>query len=789
MILILVSGRLVCEAPWPMTVPAFPCALSAVLCCGVLELTALSQVPQAVARGKSAQLMTEEENKLDATVWRDEVLAGKYERTFTRLRDGFIHSTNKLAILGEFDFDQIVLPAPKDFSRRLDLGIFEQGFDDARSAVLTRKDWQATLSRLALTGWKAVQAEWTHEKFIPPKEGREAVSGFDFELHGERAGGLSRFIVRGSLLVDWSSQTSSNDWMRPARLKVSNLKVYERAGPPGFSSHAVVTPQAPDQRGIMMNMHPLIVTDIDGNGSEDILMTGVNKLFLNDGAANFTPLDLVSEKVFRGSRDAGVIADFNGDGKLDFLTVAKEGALTNKLVLYPGNGAVPFSLPPVVAWEGGRLATPSVMTVADIDHDGDLDVWIGQYKPPYVGGQLPTPYYDANDGDPSFLLINDGHGKFTDATATAGLFAKSHRRTLAASFVDLNGDHHPDLLTVNDYAGADLYYNDGHGHFTDESGRLYNRHLFGMGHCFADFDGDGALDFLVIGMSVPTVRRLEFLKGGREDLPELTRKRVDMGYGNRVYVPRAGRWVKPAFADQLAVTGWSWGATAFDFNNDGKMDVYVANGHVSGRSTEDYASHIWTHDIYLGSSREDMQLLIYFDKPFRGLNTGETSSDGYQHNVLFMDAGGNEYVNVAFLMGVAHETDCRAVVSADLNNDGKPDLILTDGEWFGGPHTGRNRLRVHLNQLETGNHWIGAKLASSVPGVSTIGAKVWAKTKERTAIAQIVTGDSYQSQHPATVHFGLGPLTEVQELVVRWPNGKTNSLAAPTIDQYHRMSP
>src|SRR6185503_16967861 len=132
------------------------------------------------------------------------------------------------------------------------------------------------------------------------------------------------------------------------------------------------------------------------------------------------------------------------------------------------------------------------------------------------------------------------------------------------------------LVTVNDYAGVDIYYNDGSGRFTDETARLYNPHLFGMGHCLADFDRDGVLDLLAIGMSVPTVRRLEFMKIGRSDLPEHTRKRVDMGYGNRAYVLRSGQWTKPSFADQLALTGWSWGTTAFDCDNNGMLDVYVA---------------------------------------------------------------------------------------------------------------------------------------------------------------------------------------------------------------------
>jgi hypothetical protein len=346
-----------------------------------------------------------------------------------------------------------------------------------------------------------------------------------------------------------------------------------------------------------------------------------------------------------------------------------------------------------------------------------------------------------------------------------------------------------DLLTINDYAGVDLFYNDGTGKFTDESARLYNPHMFGMGHVLADFDHDGILDFLAIGMSVPTVRRLEFMKLGWDAYPDRNAKRIDMGYGNRAYKLRDGKWTKPAYADQLATTGWSWGVSAFDFDNSGDLDVYIGNGHISGTSVEDYDSHIWTHDIYVGNSREDQKLLYYFDKPFRGINTGRTSSNGYQHNALLMDTGGNNYVNVAWLMGVAHESDCRVVVSADLNSDGRMDLVLTEGQWLNGPNTGRNRLWIHLNQLQTPNHWVGVRLASAKAGMSAIGAKVWVKTASGVYVRQLITGDSYQSQHPNTVHFGLGPRMDVEQIIVRWPNGLTNVVENPAADRYYMEAP
>ena len=109
------------------------------------------------------------------------------------------------------------------------------------------------------------------------------------------------------------------------------------------------------------------------------------------------------------------------------------------------------------------IRDPQCITCGDVDGDGDLDAFIGQYASTYMSGKLPTPYYDANDGHPAYLLINDGTGRFTDQTAAFGLAPKRHRRTYSASFVDLDEDRDLDLMVVSDFAGLDLYRNNGKG--------------------------------------------------------------------------------------------------------------------------------------------------------------------------------------------------------------------------------------------------------------------------------------------------------------------------------------
>ncbi len=668
------------------------------------------QTPEPAESLAAHETFEQQEARLDATVWRNELLALKHEKVFFALRDQLRAASNKIEALARFPFGDIILPNPSTEPELLPLSIRKQRFDDAQPNRLSHQEWEDKLGRLAAAGFSIDDAEWTHERFMPAAQTNSAISEFHFELHGQRADVKSRFTITGNLRVEWSDFDGTPP-PKARRLTVSGVTGLGRTGPPGFAKIGVVTPSAPEKRGDFVELHPLIVADVNGDGYDDILMGGINQLLLNKGDATFSAGPLIDEKFFHGSRVIGGMGDFTGDGIPDYVTVASHGSVSNQLVLHIGNGRFPISGEPIIACPGIHFAAPAAITFGDIDGDGDLDLWIGQYKQPYSDGQMPTPYYDADDGFPSYLLMNDGTGHFKIAGADSGLSAKSHRRVIAASLADVNNDGRLDLLTVNDFSGADLFYGEGNGRFKDETRRLYNRSLYGMAHCFADFDGDGVLDFFVTGMSLPTVRRLEAMKLGREDMPDRTRRRLDMTYGNRVYALREGHWAQPSFSDELARTGWTWGVAASDFDNDGAVDLYLANGNISGASVEDYDSHYWRHDIYLGNSQPNRDLFVYFARQFDGINSGRTSYVGHQRNVLLLDAGANHYVNIAHLMDVANEADCRAVVGADLDNDGRPDLVVTEMDRIDGPFLGRNRLLIHRNVLATGNHWIGAKLS------------------------------------------------------------------------------
>jgi hypothetical protein len=748
-----------------------PARLFFVVCTAVWGLAC----PEVDRRPSSLEEWRAQRARLDETVWANERLAQQYEQTLVALWDALLQAdrrgepADKAEILADLAVERVTIGTPVPVEA-LDHGIERLLFEGPRRS-LTSTQWSDLIGDLAGAGYRLIQSEWHHARFEPPTDESPARSLVSIALHVE-APGEQRIVVEGELGVEWSEEPDSAGHFVPLRVDATGLQMLTRSGPLAFERiFSVRSPRRPDDYA---GIHPLLIYDLDRDGRLDIVMVRAARILWNrEGGFDMGRLidrpDLLTE--------AAVIADFDGDGYPDLLATRARG----DLVLYPGNTQGQFDGEPHATVFDEPLLGPSVLTAGDIDADGDLDVWLGQYETAYAGGQMPSPFYDANDGYPAYLLLNDGAGRFTPATENAGLAAKRFRRTYTGTFVDLDLDGDLDLLVVSDYAGVDVYHNDGTGRFTDANDTLHgDRHLFGMSSALADYDLDGRLDFFVAGMGSTTARRLEALGLTREDRPEVTEMRMRMGFGNRLYLARDDGWHESAFASQVARTGWTWGTTAFDFDNDGDPDLFAANGHQSGQSTKDYCSNFWSYDLYDGVSESDPTLAKLFVEESRGLRSGEESWDGYQKNHLLMNLRGEGFVDVAFLLGIADQFDSRSAVSADLDRDGRVDLLVTE-------HLGTEgeKLHIYRNLLDTGNDWIGVDLRESGKGKSPIGVSVSVRTTDRTHVGRVVTGESLMAQHAATLHFGLGTAERVESIEVRWPNGAKRVLRDPEPKQYH----
>jgi enediyne biosynthesis protein E4 len=714
-----------------------------------------------------------QQNQLDQTVWATELLAEKHEDVFVKLWDDLRAQVDEFATLENFLFGELLCGKPGPAAKH-DHGIEEFRLDQTPQKT-TPQQWHQLLKTWKSEGYRIEQTEWRHPQFEP---GPPAKSLISIVAHVNNPAKKERLILRGNLTVEWQESSDSHSPPVPRLIDATGLDLLTCQGDSAFQ--AVLSTQVePDEGTIFID--PLILYDLDGDGLSEVILGCKNLVFWNRGKGELQKESLCPQ--LRGLINTCIIADFDGDGLADFLAADRDG-----LLLFAGDSLGRFLQPARRVWPSSEpLLNPFVITAGDIDGDGHLDIWLAQYKLPYVGGQMPTPYYDANDGFPSFLLVNDGHGNFHDATGPVGLAGKRFRRTYSSSFVDLDDDGDLDLVVVSDFAGVDVYRNDGRGHFTDVTDRVFEEtHAFGMAQNFGDYDGDGRLDFLMVGMNSFVARRLDHLNLGPSELRDNQDMRSKMSYGNRLCLSRGGKFQQTSLSGQVARSGWSWGATSFDFDNDGDLDIYIVNGHKSRRSVKDYETQFWLHDIYLATSRLDPAIDLYFRARGEKLYGAGQSYGGHEKNRLFMNESGKAFLEVGYLMGVSAEEDCRNVVSDDLDGDGKLDLLLTTFEEW--PQK-RQGLHILQNRGTASGNWIGVRLREHGRGYSPVGAKVILDTPAGKQVRQVVTGDSYRSQQANSAHFGLGKETRVNGIEVRWPNGRVQKIPEPAVNRYYTMQP
>jgi hypothetical protein len=196
--------------------------------------------------------------------------------------------------------------------------------------------------------------------------------------------------------------------------------------------------------------------------------------------------------------------------------------------------------------------------------------------------------------------------------------------------------------------------------------------------------------------------------------------RTAITFGNRLFFGKVGGGFQESGAGRLiARTGWSWGCGIADFDGDGFTDVYIANGHESRQSVRDYDREFWLHDVYVANSKENPLTDGYFRQKNARTRGEGWSYGGYEKNRFFMNEGGTNFMETAFLFGVGLEADSRNVVATDLNGDGAPDLAVTTFEVY--PRA-RQTLKIFENHLP--------------------------QQGRRSAVKYKVTGDSYRSQAP-----------------------------------------
>ena len=735
-----------------------------------------SEENAATESNKALVELQKEREELDKTVFADETKAVQHEQVFITLWDR-LRNEDPLKVLNQFEFKTLIFGnlTPQESP---DWGIegITIGALNGTEKKITREQYQILINNFHDEGWRLNQSEWHHSKFIPAENNEPARSIVSCEMHCTSSKEEKRVIIRGKIKVTWSINEGEDP--TPNTIDINDLQIITRQGKKIFQEAMNADPKIEAPRRFP-RFSPIMVYDLDGDGLNEIIAGGCNLIYKNQGDGKYTKKDFLLNPIVRPA-EAGLLADMNGDGNVDFIG---GNSVDGSLLLFLGDkkgfnkAPIKFNIPP--------LQGLHALSAADIDGDNDLDLFVGQWKAPYIGGSMPTPYYDANDGYPDYLLRNDGNNIFIDITDQSGLAKKRDRRTFSASLVDLNFDTHPDLVVVADFSGLDFYINDGKGNFTDKTADFGDeKYAFGMSHTFGDWDGDGIQDLCLVGMSSTTARRLDGLGITKPGYEKYSLMRAPMTYGNRLYTRDSkGNFTQPKFTASAARSGWSWGCTATDFDLDGDTDLYVVNGHISGNSAKDYCTRFWCHDLYTGNSKPNTVLDDLFQTELLSGLGKDFSWNGFEHNAMYLNQSGKDFLNAGFLLGSAFEYDSRSVLATDMDENGTQDLIVVEYN----AKTMSQRLHIYKNTIDSDNSWIGINLADN-QYTSPVGSVITARSQSRNWSKIIVNGDGFTSQGPSRAHFGLGKIKELSEIEVVWPNGKKTILKNPKINQYHQVS-
>jgi enediyne biosynthesis protein E4 len=534
------------------------------------------------------------------------------------------------------------------------------------------------------------------------------------------------------------------------------------------------------------------IGDLNNDGLSDIFFTanqGANKLYLNKGNWKFEDISVKAGFTDKTQWSTGVVlVDINNDGWLDIF-VSNSGSMKDsslrKNQLFINNHDLTFT---ESAEKYGLANTGYTTQVSffDYDMDGDLDCFIINNSPIPVSTlnyanqrDLPAanwPVADFLKGGGDHLLRND-NGHFVDVTSQSGIHGSLLSFGLGLNVADINGDGYPDIYVSNDFYERDyLYINQKNGRFKDETEEwLGHTSLASMGADIADINNDGYPDIFTTDMLPENDFRLKTTTSF-DNIQIYTQKEKSGFYHqymqNCLQVNNGnGKFFETARYSRVSASDWSWGALLFDADNDGLSDIYITNGIYHDLTDQDFIN-FFANDIVknmvLNGKKEEVQNII--DKmPSHPLLNMAYQNKG---NLNFEDKGKDwGFTEPSYSNGAAY---------GDLDNDGDLDLVVNNEN--GPAFIFKNNARS-LNK----NNYIGILLKGGGKNSFAIGSNIKIYANRTLFTREVMPSRGFQSSVDYKQIVGLGTATEIDSMIISWPDRSETRIIHPAINQVHTI--
>lgn len=515
------------------------------------------------------------------------------------------------------------------------------------------------------------------------------------------------------------------------------------------------------------------IGDVNNDGLPDIYFTGnlvPDKLYLNKGGLEFEDITGTAfSSGFEGWHSGVTMADINEDGFVDIYVCRAgwtEDPEERHNLLYINNGDLTFT---ESAKEYGVADTTRSTHAAffDFDIDGDLDLYV--INTPLQGGKtlsnVEVKDLVAHRKSPSDRLYRNDKGVFTDITGDAGLWNMGYGLGLSVSDLDKNG--YPDIYVANDYIERDFHYQNEQGEFRDVINNSM-RHIsnFGMGCDAADINNDGLPDLMVVDMVSPEhVRSKRNMSGMSREKFWLANKagyHLQFMFNTLQLNNGNGTYSEIANMAGVAKTDWSWAPLFSDLDNDGHKDLLVTNGYKRDMRDNDFMRQ--------ADELKKTQANISFDEMLALVPTNQI------RNYLFKNKGDLTFEDVSESWGFVNKVNSNGAAYADLDRDGDLDLVISNMDAVA---------EIYENTLNgQSNNYV--QIAFENPfSAQALGSKVTIHTNDGIQYQELIASRGYQSSVEPLLHFGLGESEVVNEVEVRWPDNTVSTYRDLAVNELH----